>query len=132
MAGTARHGSPLHNRRPIPAGAGKRLNNLSLPASKPPCLCGPRQPQDRRPTSSGGPLWWFAVIPLPGSDDWRLFASIPEDFPEQASTDDVIAAFAPKLQRFTGYDATALQGVGLTSVFRINRRLADTYDPTAT
>jgi 4,5-epoxidase len=69
----------------------------------------------------------FAVIPLPGSDDWRLFASIPEAFPENASTDDVIAAFAPKLRQFTGYDATALKGVGWTSVFRINRRLADTY-----
>jgi 4,5-epoxidase len=54
----------------------------------------------------GGEL--FAVIPLPGSDDWRLFASVPEDFPEQASTDEVIAAFAPKLRRFTGYDATAV------------------------
>jgi 4,5-epoxidase len=73
----------------------------------------------------GGEL--FAVIPLPGSDDWRLFAAIPEDFPEQASTVEVIAAFAPKLRRFTGYDATALKGVGWTSVFRINRRLADTY-----
>jgi 4,5-epoxidase len=69
----------------------------------------------------------FAVIPLPGSDDWRLFTSIPEDFPEHASTDVVIAAFAPKLRRFTGYDAPALKGVGWTSVFRINRRLADTY-----
>ena len=73
----------------------------------------------------GGDL--FAVIPLPGSDDWRLFASIPEDFPEQASADDVIAAFAPKLRQFTGYDAAALKAVGWTSVFRINRRLVDSY-----
>jgi 4,5-epoxidase len=69
----------------------------------------------------------FAVMPLPGSDDWRLFASIPEDFPEPVSADDVIAAFAPKLQEFAGYDATALRSVGWTSVFRINRRLADNY-----
>jgi 2-polyprenyl-6-methoxyphenol hydroxylase-like FAD-dependent oxidoreductase len=73
----------------------------------------------------GGEL--FAVIPLPGSDDWRLFASIPEDFPEHASADDVIAAFAPKLRQFTGYDATVLKAVGWTSVFRINRRLVDNY-----
>jgi 4,5-epoxidase len=73
----------------------------------------------------GGEL--FAVIPLPGSDDWRLFASIPEDFPEPASVDDVIAAIAPKVRQFTGYDATALKAVGWTSVFQINRRLVDNY-----
>jgi 4,5-epoxidase len=73
----------------------------------------------------GGDL--FAVIPLPGTDDWRLFASIPEDFPEYASADEVIAAFASKLRRFIGYDAGALAAVGWTSVFRITRRLADSY-----
>jgi 4,5-epoxidase len=69
----------------------------------------------------------FAVIPLPGSDDWRLFASIPEDFPEHASGDEVIAAFAPKLRRFTGFAATDLRAIGWTSVFRINRRIVDSY-----
>jgi 2-polyprenyl-6-methoxyphenol hydroxylase-like FAD-dependent oxidoreductase len=39
----------------------------------------------------------------------------------------VIAAFASKLRRFIGYDAGALAAVGWTSVFRINRRLADSY-----
>lgn len=73
----------------------------------------------------GGEL--FAVIPLPGSDQWRLFASIPEGFPEPASDHDVIAAFDPLLRRYVGTDGAALRSIGWTSVFRMNRRLADTY-----
>ena len=83
-------------------------------------------------TVTGTTIWsrgeeMFAVIPLPGSDQWRLFASIPEGFPEQASDQDVIAAFDPMLRRYAGTNAAALRSIGCPSVFCMNRRLADTY-----
>ena len=53
MAATARHRSPQCDRRPIPAGADRKVDATSPgPASTPPSSCGRRPPQDPYPTTT--------------------------------------------------------------------------------
>ena len=53
MAATARQRSPSRDRRPLPAGAGGKIDE-SRPglASTPPCSCGRRRPRDPYPTTT--------------------------------------------------------------------------------
>lgn len=66
----------------------------------------------------------LAVFPLPGADLWRVMAPAPEDLADNPGPDEIVGYLGSRLAEDTG---GTISSVVWTSVFRIQRRLADTY-----
>ncbi|MEE6166167.1 MULTISPECIES: FAD-dependent monooxygenase [unclassified Mycolicibacterium] len=66
----------------------------------------------------------LAAFPLPGADLWRVMAPAPEDLPQNPGPDEIVGYLGSRLAEDTG---GSISSVVWTSVFRIQRRLADTY-----
>ncbi|MGA5700024.1 FAD-dependent monooxygenase [Peterkaempfera bronchialis] len=69
----------------------------------------------------------LAVFPLPGGDLWRVVASAPPDGGDDVDSGGVAAVLRRELATHAGVDPSAAWEVGWTSVFGIQRRLADEY-----
>jgi 2-polyprenyl-6-methoxyphenol hydroxylase-like FAD-dependent oxidoreductase len=66
----------------------------------------------------------LAAFPLPGADLWRVMAPAPDDLPDNPGPDEIVGYLGSTLAENTG---GVIRSVVWTSVFRIQRRLADTY-----
>ncbi|ORA27736.1 FAD-dependent monooxygenase [Mycobacterium aquaticum] len=66
----------------------------------------------------------LAAFPLPGADLWRVMAPAPDDLPDNPGPDEIVGHLGSRLAEDTG---GSIKSVVWTSVFRIQRRLADTY-----
>ncbi|GAS91154.1 FAD-dependent monooxygenase [Mycolicibacterium brisbanense] len=66
----------------------------------------------------------LAAFPLPGADLWRVMAPAPDDLPDNPSPDEIVGHLGSRLAEDAG---GSISSVVWTSVFRIQRRLADTY-----
>jgi 2-polyprenyl-6-methoxyphenol hydroxylase-like FAD-dependent oxidoreductase len=85
---------------------------------------------DRSREHSAG---WFhtdgmlLAMPMRGTADrWRLMADVP-DTGEHLSPDEIVDQLRGLLRERAGVDDIRVEGVVWTSVFRIHRRLAETY-----
>jgi 4,5-epoxidase len=66
----------------------------------------------------------LAAFPLPGADLWRVMAPAPDDLPDNPGQDEIVGYLGSRLAEDTG---GSIGSVVWTSMFRIQRRLADTY-----
>jgi 4,5-epoxidase len=86
---------------------------------------------DRDPSTSAG---WFhrdgilLAVPMPdeGGDLWRLMADVPKS-DRHLGADEIVARFEDLLIERAGETGVRVRDAVWTSVFRIQRRLADNY-----
>jgi 4,5-epoxidase len=66
----------------------------------------------------------LAAFPLPGDDLWRVMAPAPTDFGDEPAPDAIVDYLGSRL---AAEAAGKIRSTVWTSMFRIHRRLADTY-----
>ena len=66
----------------------------------------------------------LAAFPLPGDDLWRVMAPAPTEFGDEPQQEEIVDFLAGRLRAEAG---GSIRTAEWTSVFRIQRRLADTY-----
>ncbi|MEV1295116.1 FAD-dependent monooxygenase [Pseudonocardia sp. NPDC049635] len=88
---------------------------------------------DGLPDRSGGAGWFHReglIMAMPMPDEvgtlWRLMADVPDDG-RRLTPDDVVRELAGLIEERAGIVGTRISDVVWTSVFRIQRRLADGY-----
>ncbi|CAA9412549.1 MAG: Salicylate hydroxylase [uncultured Propionibacteriaceae bacterium] len=69
----------------------------------------------------------LAAFPLPGLDLWRLMAPAPPGTPEGLKSAAIVDLLSARLSERAGWPSSRIVATEWTSVFKIQRRLADRY-----